>query len=215
MMLAGEDLGRRHQRRLAAALDRGQHRDQRDDGLAAADIALQQPHHAPRLRSFPPAISAIARRCAPVSAKPSAASTGRLQGAGADDRPPLLPVAPGADQRHRELARKDLVIGEPLARRGGRQRDRPRSRGACAARDRLAPSRPAAPLAQRRVDPFRQCREAVERRPDRPLHDARRQAGGQRIDRLDRLAAGRARPAATRGPGAPSAACRRNIRRGR
>ena len=50
LVLAGQDLGRRHQRRLRAALDRAQHRHQRDHGLAAADIALQQPHHPPRLR---------------------------------------------------------------------------------------------------------------------------------------------------------------------
>ena len=52
VMLAGEDFGRRHQRRLAAAFDCGQHRQQGHDRLAAADIALQQPHHAPRLRHF-------------------------------------------------------------------------------------------------------------------------------------------------------------------
>ena len=52
--------------------------------------------------------------------------------------------------------------------------------------DRLPPPWPAAFLAQRRVDPFRQCREAIERRPDRLLHNARREARGQRVDRLDR-----------------------------
>ena len=45
-VLAGEYLGRRHQRCLTAGLDRAQHRHQRDQGLAAADIALKQAQHA-------------------------------------------------------------------------------------------------------------------------------------------------------------------------
>ncbi len=49
-MLARQDLGRRHQRRLAAAFDRLQHGEQRDHRLAAADIALQQAQHAPAVR---------------------------------------------------------------------------------------------------------------------------------------------------------------------
>ena len=44
-MLLGERLGRRHQRALEAVLDRAQHRVQRDDGLARADLAHQQPLH--------------------------------------------------------------------------------------------------------------------------------------------------------------------------
>ena len=39
-MLPREQLGRRHQRGLRTSLDRGGHGEQRDDGLAAADIAL-------------------------------------------------------------------------------------------------------------------------------------------------------------------------------
>ncbi len=41
-VLFGERLGRRHQRRLEAVLDRPQHREQRDHRLAAADLAHQQ-----------------------------------------------------------------------------------------------------------------------------------------------------------------------------
>ena len=40
-VLAGEDLGRGHQRRLAAGLDGGEHGEERDQGLAGADVALQ------------------------------------------------------------------------------------------------------------------------------------------------------------------------------
>jgi hypothetical protein len=46
-VLLGERLGRRHQRRLGARLDRPQHRVERDDGLARADLAHQQPLHRP------------------------------------------------------------------------------------------------------------------------------------------------------------------------
>ena len=48
-MLARQDFGRRHQRRLPAGLDHGRGGEQRDHGLAGADIALQQAQHALRL----------------------------------------------------------------------------------------------------------------------------------------------------------------------
>ena len=97
-------------------------------------------------------------------------------------------MAAGAHQRHRELAGKDLVIGEPLARRGRRQQIGLGFRGMRPV-DRIAPRGPAAPLPQRRIDPFRQCRQAVERRPDRLLHNPRGEARCQRINRLDQLEA--------------------------
>ena len=187
VMLAGQDLGRRHQRRLTAALDRDQHRQQRDDGLAAADIALQQAHHAAR-RAMSAAISASAWRW-----RRSARSRARLRPAPAsapvpDERPALLPPPARAHQRHRELAGQDLVIGEALARRAG---GREIGFGALRRMDDCGPpraSRPDAALAQApgrsiRAAPARARRRAV----DRPLHDPRRQAGGQRVDRLDRL----------------------------
>ena len=45
-MLTGEHFGRRHHRRLPSRLDHLGHREQRDDGLARADVALQKPDHA-------------------------------------------------------------------------------------------------------------------------------------------------------------------------
>ena len=51
-MLAGEQLGRRHQRRLRSRLDRACHGEQRDHGLAAADIALEETQHALRAREI-------------------------------------------------------------------------------------------------------------------------------------------------------------------
>ena len=45
-VLARQELGRRHERRLGSSLDRGRHGEQRHHCLAAADIALQQAEHA-------------------------------------------------------------------------------------------------------------------------------------------------------------------------
>ena len=45
-MLARENLRRRHQGGLSSGLDHMGHRQQGDDGLAGADVALQQPQHA-------------------------------------------------------------------------------------------------------------------------------------------------------------------------
>ena len=51
-MLARQNLGRRHERRLAAGLDHVRRGEQRDHGLARADIAMQEPQHALRLRQI-------------------------------------------------------------------------------------------------------------------------------------------------------------------
>ncbi len=45
VVLLGEDLGRRHERDLEAVLHRDERGHQRDDGLARADVPLQQPVH--------------------------------------------------------------------------------------------------------------------------------------------------------------------------
>ena len=45
VVLARQDFGRRHQRRLPAAFDDGRGGEQRHHGLAGADVALQQPQH--------------------------------------------------------------------------------------------------------------------------------------------------------------------------
>ena len=49
VVLLGEHLGRGEQRRLAAGVDDAQHRAQRDQRLAGADLALEQPVHRVRL----------------------------------------------------------------------------------------------------------------------------------------------------------------------
>ena len=75
-MLAGEDLGRRHQRGLPPGFDDARHGQQRDHGLARADIALEQAQHALSAREVG-ADLATACSCAPVRAKGRAASIRR------------------------------------------------------------------------------------------------------------------------------------------
>jgi hypothetical protein len=70
-VLLGQDLGGRHERGLVAALDGEQHGEERDDGLAGADVALQQ-RFIRRGDVMSAKISAIARVCAPVSSNGSA-----------------------------------------------------------------------------------------------------------------------------------------------
>src|SRR5690606_38857542 len=49
VVLLGKDFRGRHERGLVARPDRGQHRSERHDRLARADVALEEPEH--RLRS--------------------------------------------------------------------------------------------------------------------------------------------------------------------
>ena len=64
VVLLGEDLGGREQRRLTTGVDDGEHRAQRHDGLAGADLALQQPVHRVVAASSARAVAhlALARR---------------------------------------------------------------------------------------------------------------------------------------------------------
>ena len=183
-MLAGEDFGRREQRRLRARLDRGQHRQQRDQGLARADVALEQAQHrhgpAPCRRGS----RRSRRRCAPVR------RVGQLQLA---DQPPV------ALQRHAALAPRDLR-GAASARAGWRT---PRHKPAACARSLRAGSECASASAARqagqclarqqaRLDPFGQARA---RAPAPASASSRMPLVGDALgQRIDRLAERRSRP---------------------
>ena len=113
VMLAREQFGRRHQRGLAASLHDVRHGDQRDDRLAGADIALQQPQHA-----------LLAGKVALDLGERLTLRAGQREGQGGLDllpqrafRPPSGAAAAleaAAHQQQRELAREKLVEGEPL-----------------------------------------------------------------------------------------------------
>ena len=120
-VLAREHLGRRHQRRLRARLDGRGHRQQRDHGLAGADVALQQPQHA------------VGRGHVGVDLGDGAGLRGgererqrrhelRADAAVARDRAAALRLEALAHDGERELAGEQLVEGEPLPG-GGRGRD--------------------------------------------------------------------------------------------
>ncbi len=185
VMLARQDLGRRHQRRLRSRLDRVEHGEERHHRLAAADIALQQPQHPQRRRH-------VAGDLGERLALPH----GQREGQGADhflvqrarrgERTARQALLVRAHQRDRELVGQQLVEGEALARRRqgqeivGRLR---RMRG----QQRIAPRRPFLAREPGRVLPFRQRLHTQQRGVDRLLHHLEAEPGGQAIDRLDRL----------------------------
>ena len=116
-MLARQDFGRRHQRRLAAAFDDGRGRKQRDHGLARADVALQQAQHALRLGQVGGDVGdgvclrfreRVGQRIDELLAQRARAA---LRAAGGF---PLM----RAHQREGELAGEQFIIGEPRSMPG-------------------------------------------------------------------------------------------------
>ena len=119
VVLAGEDFGRRHHRRLPARFDHVRHRHQRDDGLARSDVALQQPQHAlfgPEIGAdvvdrLPLRVGQRKRQRGLEAARQSAFGAVRAAGNDAHAR---------AHEQERELVGEQFVIGEPGRRRTGR-----------------------------------------------------------------------------------------------
>ncbi len=119
-MLARENFGRRHQRRLPAGFDDGCRGEQRDHGFARADIALKQAHHPFRLAEV-----------GDDRIKRTMLGQRQRIGQGCDDRAAQVAVAGmraagalsivRAHQPERELAGKKFVIGEPGTRRALRR----------------------------------------------------------------------------------------------
>ena len=159
---------------------------QRDQRLARADIALQQPQH--RRRSAP-----CRRRSRAIDAPLRAGQrVGQLelvaQLARARQRRRAAPPLRLAHQQERELVGEHLVIGEPPARGlGAAVRD--------GSRERLAPAAPALAREQARLDPFGQLGRALERLAHQLAEPAVGQPLGQRIDRLADLPAAAPCPA--------------------
>ena len=104
-------------RPLASADDQ---RERRDDGLAAADVALQQALHRLRAREVGGRISSRARRCAAVSANGAerieASAQRRVENV-------ALRLARGQHARARQLDARaqseQLAVGQTLVRRRG------------------------------------------------------------------------------------------------
>ena len=117
-MLAGEDFGRRHQRRLPSRFDDVGHRQQRDDRLARADVALQQPDHALRLGEIGADVLDRLRLRA-GQREGQRVENALRQTAGADLGAAGDRAHARADHQQRELVGEQLVIGEPRRRRPG------------------------------------------------------------------------------------------------
>ena len=209
-VLLGERLGRRHQRRLVARLERPQHRVEGDDGLAAPDLPHQQPLHRPARARGRRRSRRSAARWSPVgsngseSSQRSTSSPGRARSR-SPGRPPARPRRRSASATWWQ---EQLLEGEPLARRArppresgevdaraGRRRRR-RGRGGPGARPAAARSRRPARV-DRLPDPLAQPAAAA----------ARSEAGwtGTMPGRVDarRLRACRRRSRAPR-PGSPA-----------
>ena len=180
-MLLDQKLRGRHQRRLRAGLGGAQHRQQRHQRLARADIALQQPQHGPRRRHV-----SVDLRPARGSARASAGSRN------AQRLGPQMPVALERAARARPCAQRGAARARP-ARPATRHR-----RGGCARPPaphrrvrRLHPAKrggeagPAPPRRAGRLDPFGKLRQAGEGARHGAAHEPVGDAGRQRPDRLD------------------------------
>ena len=189
-MLPRQNFGRRHQRRLPAGLDHGRGRQQRDHGFARADVAVQEPQHAMRLRQIGDDVAdrALLRRRQRVGQRRDHALAQAPLGGAAMSGP--LPHM-RAQQGERELAGEQFVVSEPRPRRACRI-ERVGLLGAMDCAQRAGEVRIAVAREPGRVLPLRQLRNAFERGIDRLAHLVRVQPLGQRIDRVDQRQPGKA-----------------------
>ena len=111
-MLARQDFRRRHERRLAARLDHGRGSEQGDEGLARADVAVEEPQHPVRLRQVGDDVldGALLRRRERVGEGGDDSSRKQAFG-GAAAAGALAQMR--AQQRERQLAGEQFVIGKP------------------------------------------------------------------------------------------------------
>ena len=210
-MLPRQDFRRRHQRRLPAGLDHGGGREQRDHGFSRADVAVQQPQHAMRLRQIGDDIAdrALLRRRQRVGERRDDAFAQAAFG-GAAVAGPLPHMR--AQQGERELAGEQFVVSQPRPRRACRI-ERLRLLGAMDRAQRAGEIRIAVAREPCRVLPLRQLRDAFERSIDRLAHLVRVQPFGQRIDRVDQRQFGKALRHRPRGRDATFAGARRRASR--
>ena len=154
-VLLGQRLGGRHQRGLAAVLDRAQHRVQRHHGLAAADLPHQQPLHRPLARQVGVDRARSAAAWSPVSSngselrhgvhqEPSPGRAARAPPArrGARRGPATASWSRNSSSNASRRARPGLLVlgvgevGAPPGPPGGRPGARPRAAPRAAARPR-------------------------------------------------------------------------------
>ena len=182
-VLAGEHLRRRHHCRLSSRLDHVGHREQRDDGLARADVALQEPNHpflGPEIGAD--FVDRLALRAGQRKwQRGLEAASERAFGCmrAARDRP-----HPGAHEKQGELVGEQFVIGEtsrgPAARIDILRRLRPMHHS-----EGLGEARQIQPIERLGADPFRQAGQALERALGGAGDGALKEALGEAVDGLD------------------------------
>ena len=110
-VLLGENLRRRHDRRLVARLHRRAHGERGDHGLARADVALQQAMHRIRRRHVAADVvphALLRRRQRKRQARPQP----REELAARAHRHPPLPRRARAEDREAELKEQEVVEGQ-------------------------------------------------------------------------------------------------------
>ncbi len=119
-MLTRQDLGRRHECGLPTGLDNGGGGEQGNDGLAGADIAMEEPQHALRLRQVGDDVGdrALLRGGERIGQRRNYA---RARAAFRCTAAPRANAQVGPQQRQRELACQQFVISEPRPRRAFRR----------------------------------------------------------------------------------------------
>jgi hypothetical protein len=176
-MLAGEKLGRRHQRGLRAGFDRLRHGDERDHRLAAADVALEQPHHAVRRGH----VGADLRDRAPLRSREFERQ--RAEDAPAQSAVPVQHAASRSAQGAPHELERELV-GEQLV--GGEAAARCVSSGRIGVVRHMQPGERVAERKRRIVGaPFGKRGQPPDRVGGRLADDLVGQARGERVDRLE------------------------------
>ena len=190
-MLTRQNLGWRHKGGLAAGLDDGCGGKKRHHSLAGADVTMQQAQHAIGLREVgnnvvDGALLRGRKRIGQGRNNPRAQKS--LGGAAAAG--PRAHVA--AQERQRELAGKQFVVGKPRPRCAGRFKVGRLSRVMHAAQ-RFGEAWKAIALEPGGVLPFRELGQAMKRQIERLAQLVRVQPFGERIDRIDQRQPGKAR----------------------
>ncbi len=117
-VLLGQYFGRGHQRPLVTTLHRHQQGGDGHDRLARADVPLEEPVHGERARPGRRAMTAMARRWAPVSSNPNPATNRSTRVGSASSRTMPMADAPGVllqpvlAQHQGQLQPEELVEGQ-------------------------------------------------------------------------------------------------------
>ncbi len=188
VVLLGEQLGRRHQRALITAACGGEHRRCGHHRLAAADIALHQPQHRPTRRKIDADFGYHA-----ALRLSEAERQHRFERVGAAIQIRELRRRPRANlatqQAHAQLVREQLLADQPLLRRMG---SFDQQSGLVRAAGRMQAAQRRQRIRRRQARQLRGQmhvgRGEFQSGFDQPAQPRLGDAGGQRIDRRQRVA---------------------------